>query len=161
MTDSSAFLSVSQFAAREGVSRPRVLQWLAAQRIPGAVRVGHLWALPAGAAVIRRTAGRPVAGESASAQRLLAGLARKYLWWLAPGEASRQPDRVILQVMNIGDYADVRGLEVALGARRLVRAFRDAEAGQLSDRSWNYWHHRLLLAKGGRVPAPPRRVFSG
>ena len=161
MADSSAFLSVSQFAAREGVSRPRVLQWLAAQRIPGALRVGHLWSLPAGATVTRLAAGRPVAGESASQQRLLAGLARKYLWWLAPGDASKWPDRVILQVMDMGDYEDVRGLATALGARRLVRALLDAEAGQLSDRSWNYWHHRLRQAKGGRVPAPPRRVFSG
>ena len=96
MADSSAFLSVSQFAAREGVSRPRVLQWLAAQRIPGALRVGHLWAVPAGATVTRRAAGRPVAGESASAQRLLAGLAKKYLWWLASGDATRCPYRVTL-----------------------------------------------------------------
>ena len=52
--------------------------------------------MPAGATATRRAAGRPVAGESASAQRLLSGLAKKYLWWLASGDATRCPYRVTL-----------------------------------------------------------------
>jgi len=35
-------------------------------------------------------------------------LARKYLWWMPPEEAVTMPDRVIAQVMNLGDYDDVQ-----------------------------------------------------
>ncbi|MGH8673127.1 MAG: hypothetical protein ACREVG_02325, partial [Burkholderiales bacterium] len=57
--DATGFLSVSQFAVRERVSRPRVLQLLAAGRVPGARRIGHLWAIPSAASIERRAPGRP------------------------------------------------------------------------------------------------------
>jgi len=160
MLHASSYLSVSQFAAREGVSRPRVLQWLAAQRITGALRVGHQWAIPATAAIERRAAGRPGSHDSDAATRLLRVMAKKYLWWLAPAEAAARPDLIITQVMDIGDYEDVCKLESEMGRQRLVRVLRRAEAGRLSERSWNYWHHRLGLVRSGRVPASPRRVFA-
>ena len=160
MSDSPSHISVSQFAAREGVSRPRVLQWLAARRIPGALRVGRQWILPADTKVARLAPGRPAASENASALRLLRTLAKKYLWWLTPDEAMTRPDRVILQVLDIGDYEDALRLQAELGDLRLARALRCAEAGQLAERSWNYWHHRLKLTKAGRVPPVPRRHFT-
>jgi hypothetical protein len=39
---------------------------------------------------------------------LIKALARKYIWWETPDEAALQPERVIAQVMNIGDFADVQ-----------------------------------------------------
>jgi hypothetical protein len=39
-------VSVTQFAQREGVSRTRVLQLLAENRIPGARKIGHHWVMP-------------------------------------------------------------------------------------------------------------------
>lgn len=150
-------LSVSQFAAREGVSRARVLQLLAARRIAGARRIGHHWTIPSGSAIERRSPGRPRIQRAPPAARLLRELARKYVWWLPVAEAGARPGLAIAQTMELGDYEDQRRLEAALGRGRLTEALRGADAGRFSARSWTYWHYRLGLAKPGRVPALPRR----
>lgn len=90
---------------------------------------------------------------------LLEPLARKYIWWKAPGEAMTQPDRVIAQVMNIGDYADVQQLAVNLGDAALRAVLTHAEIGQFNPRSWAYWHYRLGLAQVDCVPPMPLRKF--
>jgi len=46
---------------------------------------------------------------------VLKRLASKYVWWKTPDEAVDIPDRVIAQVMNIGDYADVQQLVHQVG----------------------------------------------
>lgn len=92
-------------------------------------------------------------------QGVLRSLAKKYVWWKAPEEAVRTPGRVILQVMDIADYRDVQELARAVGEDGLRRALSQAEAGQLSPRSWAYWHYRLGLAKPGEVPPLPVRRF--
>jgi hypothetical protein len=84
-------------------------------------------------------------------------LARKYVWWKTPGEALSQPDRVIAQVMNLGDYADVQQLASQLGDQALRDVLVHAEAGQFNERSWAYWHYRLGLADVDRVPPLPSR----
>ena len=148
-------VSVTQFAEREGVSRIRVLQLLAERRVPGARKVGHQWIIPAAAAIARRAPGRP-RRQPRTDQRLLRALARRYVWWLSPGEALERPNFIATQVMEMGDYDDVLKLEATLGHEALVRALREAEAGRLSERSWIYWHHRLGVA-GRRIPPLPRR----
>jgi hypothetical protein len=156
-TRDAPLLSVPQFAAREGVSRIRVLQLLAARRIAGAHKIGHRWAIPAGAALPRRRRGRPRKGSAGATDRLLRAMARKYIWWLPSAEALARPDLVVTQVMEMGDYDDVLRVEAALGRGALVEALRRAEPGRLSARSWTYWHHRLGLAPSGRIPPLPRR----
>ena len=150
-------LSVPQFAAREGVSRIRVLQLLAARRIAGARKIGHRWAIPAAAVLTRRDPGRPRKRVADASARLLRAMARKYVWWLPPGEALERPGLVVTQVMEMGDYDDVLRVEAALGRGALAEALRRAEPGRLSARSWTYWHHRLGLARSGRIPPPPKR----
>ena len=150
-------LSVSQFAAREGVSRARVLQLLAARRVAGARRIGHHWAIPTGAAIERRPPGRPRGRRREPAARLLRELARKYVWWLSPAEVGARPDLAITQTMELGDFDDQRRLEASLGRDGLAQALRGAVAGRFSARSWAYWHYRLGLANPGRVPPLPRR----
>lgn len=150
-------LSVSQFAKRQGVSRIRVLQLLAERRIPGARKIGYHWIIPGAAAIVRRASGRPRKQPRAD-QRLLRTLARRYVWWLSPGEALARPNFIATQVMEMGDYDDVLKLEATLGREALVRALREAEAGRLSERSWIYWHHRLGVA-GRRIPPLPRRTL--
>lgn len=152
-------LSVSQLAARESVTRARVLQLLAARRIPGARRVGHQWAIPAASVIERRSPGRPRRRGREPAARLLRELARKYVWWLSAKEAAARPDLVITQTMELGDFDDQRRLETALGRERLAHTLRHAPAGRLSARSWAYWHYRLGLSRPGRVPPLPRRTF--
>lgn len=88
---------------------------------------------------------------------LLTGLARKYIWWLTPVKAMDFPARVVTQVMNTGEFDDVRLMAKALGDDCLRTALRHAEAGQLNERSWHYWHYRLGLAAPGHVPSLPIR----
>ena len=90
---------------------------------------------------------------------LLKPLASKYIWWKAPDEAVSMPERVIAQVMNIGDYADVQMLVAQVGEDVLRDVLAHAEAGQFNERSWAYWHYRLGLAEVDCVPALPVRRF--
>ena len=95
---------------------------------------------------------------NSSARALLGRLATKYVWWKTPDEALRQPDRVVAQVMSIGDYEDVLDLVEQMGEDELRRVLTQAEIGQLNERSWTYWHYRLDLARPDQaVPIPPKR----
>lgn len=91
---------------------------------------------------------------------LLTGLAAKYVWWKPPAEAILMPERVIAQVMNIGDCSDVEAMAEQLGQRQLQAVLEEAQAGQFSPRSWVYWHYRLGMADFGQVPDLPRRTFA-
>lgn len=86
-------------------------------------------------------------------------LASKYVWWKSPEEALAMPERVIAQVMNIGDYTDVQALATEVGEDALRTVLKHAEAGQFNERSWAYWHYRLGLAEVDQVPALPVRRF--
>ena len=92
-------------------------------------------------------------------QESLKPLARKYIWWKTPEEAVVMPQRVIAQVMNIGDYADVQALAAQVGDEVLRHVLTHAEAGQFNERSWAYWHYRLGLSSVDQVPALPVRRF--
>ena len=87
-------------------------------------------------------------------------LATKYVWWKTSGEALATPQRVIAQVMNIGDYTDVQALAAQIGDQALIDVISHAEAGQFSERSWAYWHYRLALAGIDHVPPLPVRRFA-
>ena len=69
------------------------------------------------------------------------------------------PERVVAQVMDIGDFDDARALAEAVGDEYLRHVITHAEAGMFSRRSWVYWHYRLGLANPGDVIAmADRRV---
>lgn len=91
---------------------------------------------------------------------VLKRLASKYIWWKTPDEAIAMPDRVIAQVMNIGDYADVQMLVHQVGDDSLRDVLIHAQAGQFVARSWAYWHYRLGLASVDHVPSMPVRKFA-
>jgi hypothetical protein len=90
---------------------------------------------------------------------LLRDLAKKYVWWKTAEEALLFPQRVIAQVMNIGDYSDVQALSNEQGDNVLKQTLLAAEAGQFNPKSWSYWHYRLELAELDRVPTMPIRKF--
>ncbi len=90
-------------------------------------------------------------------QDSLAFLARKYVWWKSPEDAAGQPERVIAQVMNIGDFEDIQRIEALAGTEMLTRILIEAEIGQFTPRSWSYWHYRLGIAAVDEVPALPSR----
>jgi hypothetical protein len=89
---------------------------------------------------------------------LLKQLAVRYIWWKTPEQALEYPNRIIAQVMNLGDWDDVQNLCDRLGDEELRRVLEQAEAGQFNARSWAYWHYRLGLAdQPAQVPPMPRR----
>ena len=90
---------------------------------------------------------------------ILTQLARKYVWWKSPEEALRAPQRIIAQVMNLGDVDDVQILASQLGDDALRDALIHAEAGQFDKRSWAYWHYRLELADIDHMPPLPARTL--
>jgi hypothetical protein len=88
---------------------------------------------------------------------LLEKLARKYIWWKTPAEAVERPERIVAQVMNIGDYDDVQSLVHAADVAYLREVLTHAEVGQFNARSWTYWHYRLGLSDPDTVPFLPKR----
>lgn len=84
-------------------------------------------------------------------------IATKYIWWKSPEEALRQPQRVVAQVMDIGDYDDVLALEKQADQEYLCEVLAHAEIGQFSPRSWFFWHYRLGLCDFGKIPPMPQR----
>jgi hypothetical protein len=88
---------------------------------------------------------------------LLEKFASKYIWWKTAKEAVAHPERIVAQVMNLGDYEDVQALVHRVDSAYLCQVLTEAEAGQFDARSWAYWHYRLGLSDPGKVPALPKR----
>ena len=84
-------------------------------------------------------------------------MAQTYIWWKSPDEVLADPDRLVAQVMEIGDYDDVQTVAAAVGDHVLRGVLLEAGPGIFSPRSWAYWHYRLNLASPGQVPPQPRR----
>lgn len=93
----------------------------------------------------------------AEERALLEPLAARLIWWQPAQESLCRPERVIAQVMELGDYEAVLQLRRALGDRRLCQVLRQAEPGWFSPRSWTYWHRKLGLTPSGPVPPLPQR----
>jgi hypothetical protein len=60
-------------------------------------------------------------------QEALKPLASKYIWWKTPDEALTMPERVIAQVMDTGDYADVQLPASPIGDEALREVLAYAE----------------------------------
>lgn len=104
--------------------------------------------------------GRKTAGLRARARldrRTARRLARKYIWWQSAGQALRDQERLVAQVMNLGTYDDIQLVAGKLGDGYFRGVLKGAEAGSFNERSWAYWHYRLGLARPERVPPLPRR----
>jgi len=73
------------------------------------------------------------------------------------------PEQIVAQVMNMGDWNDVCRLVDLIGDEGLCRVIKQTEIGMFNERSWHYWHYwhyRLGLAKMGCVPELPARELS-
>lgn len=64
------------------------------------------------------------------AEKELSRLATRYIWWKTPEEAMQSPRRVVAQVMNLGDFEDMRLLAEAVGEEELRETLRHAEIGE-------------------------------
>lgn len=89
-------------------------------------------------------------------EEALARWAKRYIWWKSVPDALRYPDRIIAQVMNIGDYDDLLELIATFGEEALREVIRHAEPGEFNGRSWAYWHYRLgMVPLEASAPIPP------
>lgn len=80
-------------------------------------------------------------------------LARKLIWWKAPDEALRWPDRLIAQVMALGTWDDIQTARNEWGDESFHRVLLSPPPGVFDPRSWNYWHVVF-----GVEPVPPMPV---
>ena len=81
-------------------------------------------------------------------------LANRYCWDMPPEEFLAGKSRVILRVMDIGDWDDCLLLEKIFQRSELALVLKDALAGSLRPRSWSFWHYRLGLIEPGQEPPP-------
>ncbi|MCU0575159.1 MAG: hypothetical protein MUC41_19555 [Syntrophobacteraceae bacterium] len=89
--------------------------------------------------------------------KLLKRYAARYIWWKTPDEAVEMPERVVAQVMDMGDFDDMRELAEAVGDDYLRHVIVHAEAGMFSEKSWAYWQYRLGLSAPGALRSMPER----
>jgi hypothetical protein len=90
----------------------------------------------------------------------LLAMAAKYIWWKTPNEAILFENRVLAQIMNIGDFEDEMNLISLIGKDRLKETIQQAEAGWFSPQSWAFWHRILHITPlNAEVPNLPKRVF--
>jgi hypothetical protein len=99
-----------------------------------------------------------VENSDASTSDALRRFTSKYVWWKTHDEALLYPDRVIAQVMDIGDYDDILLMENLFGRDCLRDILKRAEAGWFRPQSWTFWHYRLgVVSPDEHVPALPER----
>ena len=80
-----------------------------------------------------------------------------YSAWKTSAEALDKPERLVAQVMNIGDYGDVCLLVHELREQGFKKVLQQSEAGEFDERSW---HYRLGLAACEEdIPAMPSRML--
>jgi hypothetical protein len=72
---------------------------------------------------------RPFPPSRAEERELLRPMAARLIWWQPPEQALRLPERVIAQVMDIGDFDTELQLLRRLWDRRLAEVLQGAEAG--------------------------------
>lgn len=82
--------------------------------------------------------------------------AQRYIWWKTPDQALQFPYRIIVAVMDKGDWEDVVALEETLGRDVFRKALRRAHVGELRPRSWCFWYKRLY----GATAIVPKQPFS-
>ena len=103
----------------------------------------------------------PALASAEEEKELLRPMAARLIWWQPPEQALRRPQRVIAQVMDIGDFDALQQLRRRLGDGRLAQVLQQAEAGWFSPRSWTYWHRKLGITPTGPVQPLPQRRFRG
>lgn len=87
-------------------------------------------------------------------------LESRFFWWEPARSQPRSPTRIVAQAMNLAPFDVVLRLENEFGSDRLVDVMLEAQPGWISDRSWEFWRGRLVLATGRAIPEePPRRLF--
>jgi hypothetical protein len=94
-------------------------------------------------------------GLSGDQVNLLKRSARRYIWWQTAEKSLKSHSRILLQVMEIGNWEDCLAIMNGFPRERLVEALRAGTAGTLPPKSWNFWHIRLNVGEPGNPPPTP------
>lgn len=86
---------------------------------------------------------------------LILRLSKKYIWWEKPEDMLSRPNRVLVQVMDLGTQEDVQLMVSVVGLDRLKTVLAGSGPGQLSAENWVFWHRYFGLD----VPAMPVRTY--
>jgi len=78
---------------------------------------------------------------------------------MKPEEAIERPHRIVLQVLDRGNWDDCRDILKLFGRDTVKEIVKNAEAGNLSKKSWNFWNLYLKMCKYPNVPPYPKRGF--
>lgn len=77
----------------------------------------------------------------------------KLFWWdIAPA-----PERILAQVMYLGELQDVVEMEALFSQEELKLVLKSMEPGWMDERSRHFWHYRLF--PGEELPPRPQRSF--
>ncbi|MEO8705220.1 MAG: hypothetical protein ABI867_34560 [Kofleriaceae bacterium] len=87
---------------------------------------------------------------------LLDALATRYVWWQPAARTLARRAHFLCQLMQLGTPEDVREVRRMLGDEAFREALRNAPAGILDARSWNFWH--LVLLGQPPPPLPERQL---
>jgi hypothetical protein len=94
--------------------------------------------------------------NKAAAPQEIEALARRMIWWKAPAEALRYPDRLLAQVMALGTWDDVQLAKRLWTRDEFTAVLKQPPPGVFDGRSWAYWHCVLKLAAA--PPLPQRQL---
>jgi hypothetical protein len=83
----------------------------------------------------------------------------KYIWWQTEEESLENISHVISQVLNIGTLEDLSMLFSLFSHKVLIETLANSKPGYFSQRSWNFWHVKLLRCDLKDIPPLPRRGF--
>lgn len=90
--------------------------------------------------------------------QFLARMAEKYIWWQTPDYSLRTPDRILAQVMDLGDFKDTAELRRLFDGQRLDAVLVHGLPGWFRPKSWAFWH--CILGKT-TPPMPKRNIPDG
>lgn len=85
--------------------------------------------------------------------------AKKYIWWMKQEEAIERPHRIVLQLLDKGEWKDCQDALKLFGRETIKDIVKKAEAGNLSKKSWNFWHLYLKICSYPDMPPYPKRSF--
>jgi hypothetical protein len=72
-------------------------------------------------------------------------LAHRYVCWMDPDAALRDPPRLLCQIMTFGTARDYVAARREWGEGAFKDALRTARPGALDERSWVFWHRQFEL----------------
>lgn len=68
-----------------------------------------------------------------------------YIWWQDPVESLARPERLVAQIVDIGDWDDECDLENVFGDEVVRKVLTHAEPGWFRPKSWPFWIYLLKL----------------